>query len=96
GIRHALLYFRFADAFLPRNFLKSIPLYPSPVQGPLYLTLARKKPSDDSAVYQFMQKKLLEGKRGKTAKIAGLNKFLRIYYARVLEVYGQINQQTIK
>ena len=28
-----------------------------------------------------------EGKNKKLSKIAGLNKFLRIYYARVMEVY---------
>lgn len=43
-------------------------------------------PSDD-AVYQFIIKKEKEGKPKKTAKIAGLNKFLRIYYARVMEIY---------
>ena len=44
-------------------------------------------PADDS-VYQFIKKEL-EGKSKKAAKIAGLNKFLRIYYARVMEAYGQ-------
>ena len=43
-------------------------------------------PKDD-AVYQFIIKKEIEGKSKKAAKIAGLNKFLRIYYARVMEVY---------
>ena len=32
-------------------------------------------------------KKELEGKPKRVAKIAGVNKFLRIYYARVMEVY---------
>jgi transposase len=41
----------------------------------------------DDSVYQFMIKKESEGKPKKVAKIAGLNKFLRIYYARVKEVY---------
>ena len=44
--------------------------------------------SDDPAVYDFMIKKEDEGKAKKAAKIAGLNKFLRIYYARVSEVYS--------
>lgn len=44
---------------------------------------------EDDAVYQFIIKKELEGKSKKAAKIAGLNKFLRIYYARVMEVYTQ-------
>lgn len=38
-------------------------------------------------VYDFMKKKQAEGKACKVAKIAGFNKFLRIYYARVMEVY---------
>lgn len=45
------------------------------------------KPSQDDAVYLFMLKKEAEGKPKKVAKIAALNKFLRIYYARVMEVY---------
>ena len=45
------------------------------------------KPTHDSAVYDFMCKKEAEGKPKKVAKIAALNKFLRIYYARVKEVY---------
>lgn len=45
------------------------------------------KPTDDAAVYHFMLKKEAEGKPKKVAKIAALNKFLRIYYARAMEVY---------
>lgn len=45
------------------------------------------KPTKDNAVYLFIIKKEAEGKGSITAKIAGLNKFLRIYYARVMEVY---------
>lgn len=44
------------------------------------------KPSEDAAIYQYMMKKEAEGKPKKVAKIAALNKFLRIYYARVSEV----------
>lgn len=43
-------------------------------------------PKDD-AVYNYILKKEGEGKNKKHAKIAGLNKFLRIYYARVMSVY---------
>ena len=50
-------------------------------------------PADDS-VYQLILKKELEEKSKKAAKIAGLNKFLRIYYARVMEVYGQTHAKT--
>lgn len=46
------------------------------------------KPTQDDAVYQFMIKKESEGKPKKSAKIAALNKFLRIYYARVREIYS--------
>ena len=43
---------------------------------------------EDGAVYQYILKKEAEGKPKKVAKIAGLNKFLRIYYARVMKVYS--------
>lgn len=43
-------------------------------------------PKDD-AVYNYILKKESEGKSKKHAKIAGLNKFLRIYYARVMAIY---------
>ena len=45
------------------------------------------KPTEDSSVYDFIIKKETEGKPKRVAKIAGLNKFLRIYYARVMEIY---------
>ena len=51
------------------------------------------KPTEDNAVYLFMLKKEAEGKPKKVAKIAALNKFLRIYYARVKEVYEFSNEQ---
>ena len=43
---------------------------------------------EDDAVYRFILKKEAEGKPKRVAKMAGLNKFLRIYYARVMEVYN--------
>ncbi len=46
-------------------------------------------------VYDFISKKRLEGKCGKEAMIAGLNKFLRIYYGRVTQLYKEINEQLI-
>lgn len=46
------------------------------------------KPKNDNAVYEYILKKEQEGKPKKVAKIAGFNKFLRIYYARVKEVYS--------
>lgn len=45
------------------------------------------KPTEDNAVYEYMLKKEAEGKNKKLVKIAELNKFLRIYYARVKELY---------
>jgi hypothetical protein len=45
------------------------------------------KPVNDAAVYDYIVKKEQEGKALNVCKIAGLNKFLRIYYARVTEVY---------
>lgn len=47
-------------------------------------------PRPDDPVYQYVIKKEAEGKAKKAAKIAGLNKFLRIYYARVKEVYEKL------
>ena len=44
------------------------------------------KPQDDP-VYLFMLKKEQEGKPYNVAKMAGVNKFLRIYYARAMELY---------
>lgn len=44
-------------------------------------------PQTDNAVYQYLIKKESEGKPLKVAKIAALNKFLRIYYSRVKELY---------
>lgn len=48
------------------------------------------KPQEDNAVYSFIVKKLSEGKPKKVAMIAGVNKFFRIYYARVKEVYAAV------
>lgn len=44
------------------------------------------KPQDDP-VYLFMLKKEQEGKPYNVAKMAAVNKFLRIYYARAMELY---------
>lgn len=50
-------------------------------------SLIKHKPQDDP-VYDFIQKKRNEGKCGKEAMIAGLNKFLRVYYGKVMEIYS--------
>lgn len=44
------------------------------------------KPENDN-VYLFMLKKESEGKPKNVAKMAALNKFLRIYYAKAMEIY---------
>ena len=51
------------------------------------MALKSSKPKDDNAVYEYMLQKEAEGKNKKLVKIVGLNKFLRIYYARVMELY---------
>lgn len=50
--------------------------------------LIKHKPIDDP-VYDFILKKRSEGKCGKEAMIAGLNKFLRVYYGKVMELYSE-------
>lgn len=57
-------------------------------------SLIQHKPIGDP-IYDFIQKKRTEGKCGKEAMIAGLNKFLRIYYGKVSEVYKEIDEQLI-
>lgn len=51
-------------------------------------SLIKHKPIDDP-VYDFILKKRSEGKCGKEAMIAGLNKFLRVYYGKVMELYSE-------
>ena len=53
------------------------------------MALKSSKPTEDNVVYEYMLRKEAEGKNKKLVKIAGLNKFLRIYYARVMEVHQQ-------
>lgn len=50
--------------------------------------LKTSRPKEDNDVYHYILKKEAEGKPKKVAKIAGLNKFLRIYYARVMGLYS--------
>ena len=52
----------------------------------LYVT----KPKDDTAVNDFMMKKKAEGKLHKQVIVAGMRKFLHIYYARVKERYQEL------
>lgn len=56
----------------------------------IMMALKITKPTEDNAVYEFMIKKELEGKPKNVAKMAALNKFLRVYYARVMNVYKTI------
>lgn len=52
------------------------------------------KPAEDP-VFDFIEKKRSEGKCAKEAMIAGLNKFLRIYYGKVTEFYEFADSQLI-
>ncbi len=49
-------------------------------------SFSRQKPIDN-AVYDYVIKKENEGKPKKVAKIAGLNKFFHIYYAKDRDAY---------
>ena len=52
--------------------------------------LLKTSPSDD-AVYDFLDRKRSEGKKYYVYMVAGCNKFLRIYYARVKECLAEAN-----
>lgn len=52
--------------------------------------LLQTAPADD-AVYQFLDRKRAQGKHYYVYMIAGCNKFLRIYYARVKEFMNSLN-----
>ena len=49
------------------------------------------KPANDP-IFTFIEKKRGEGKCGKLAMVAGLNKFLRVYYGKVTELYRSLPQ----
>ncbi len=49
-------------------------------------SFSRQKPTDN-AIYDFVKRKENEGKPKKVAKIAGLNKFFHIYYAKIRDDY---------
>ena len=51
------------------------------------------KPSNDP-VFDYIEKKRSEGKCAKESMIAGMNKFLRIYYGKVSELYRNIEEQS--
>ena len=57
----------------------------------LMACLMQNAPADDP-VYQFLDRKRAEGKHFYVYMIAGCNKFLRIYYARVKESLEQLEQ----
>ena len=59
----------------------------------LYLvmrSILQSKPKSDTAVYEFMVRKKEENKLPKQVKVAGMRKFLHIYYARVKEKYIEL------
>lgn len=47
------------------------------------------KPANDP-IFTFIEEKRSEGKCGKLAMVAGLNKFLRVYYGKVTELYRSL------
>ena len=47
--------------------------------------------SDDSEIKMYILKKEAEGKMKKVAKVAGMNKFLRMYYGIVKKRYKELN-----
>lgn len=51
----------------------------------------KSNPKKDNELLTYMIKKEKEGKLKKVAKIAGLNKFLRIYYGKVKKKYRELN-----
>jgi len=51
------------------------------------MTSITRQKSVDDPVFLFIKKKEAEGKAKKVAKIAGLNKFFRIYFAKATEIY---------
>lgn len=57
-------------------------------------SLIKHKPEND-VVYDFIVKKRFEGKCAKEAMIAGLNKFLRVYYGKVSELYSNLDFQLV-
>ena len=46
---------------------------------------------DDDDIFQYLDKKRAEGKHYYVCMIAGANKFLRIYYARVKEHFHALD-----
>lgn len=54
------------------------------------IMMAITKSTRDNAIYEYIKKKEMEGKAKKVAKIAGLNKFLRMYYGIVKAEYKRI------
>ncbi len=59
----------------------------------LYLamdSIMKVKPKKDTAIYDFMIRKKSEHKLNKQVRVAGMRKFLHIYYARVKERYKEL------
>ena len=65
----------------------------------LYLTMnsiMKAKPKTDTAIYDFMIRKKNEHKLNKQVRVAGMRKFLHIYYARVKEKYKELGLWNIE
>ncbi|MBR2788029.1 MAG: IS110 family transposase [Erysipelotrichaceae bacterium] len=65
----------------------------------LYLamdSIMKVKPKTDTAIYDFMIRKKNEHKLNKQVRVAGMRKFLHIYYARVKEKYKELGLWNIE
>lgn len=53
------------------------------------LILMRRKTSEDKDIYEYFQKKRVEGKAFKVALFEGGNQMIPSYYARTIEIYSK-------
>ena len=96
--KHALIAYAGIDAppyqsgsynAMERHITKRGNKYLRKVIFEVCLSYIQHKPEGDP-VYEFIEKKRAEGKCGKEALVAGINKFLRIYYGKVTELYREL------
>ena len=52
--------------------------------------IVRTAQAEGEPAFEFIEKKRSEGKCGKESMVAGMNKFLRIYYGKVAELYRNL------
>ena len=49
----------------------------------------KKQKSEGEKVYDYIMKKEREGKKKKVAMVAGITKFIKIYYGTMKRIYGE-------